>query len=59
MPEIPLGLSFDESDERYIIRNKSADGVVTEIKMMAEDLYSLKATIDLWTDRKLSSTHFL
>jgi hypothetical protein len=55
MAEIPLGFSLEETDDGFILRNKSADRVVTEIKMRPEDLHGLKATIDLWTDRKMSS----
>jgi hypothetical protein len=55
MPEIPLGLSFDESDGGFTIRNKRADGFVTEIKMSAEHVHA-KTEIDLWTDRKMRSS---
>ena len=55
MAEIPLGLSFEESDDGFIIRRKSADGAVTEIKMTAEELYGFKGTIDHWSDRRMST----
>ena len=54
MPKIPLGLSFDEDDDGYIIRQKAADGAVTEIRFKRNDLHVLKATIGLWSDRILS-----
>jgi hypothetical protein len=56
MPEIPLGFSFAEDDDGFIIRNKTADGVVTEIKMSRAELNAFKAAIDLWSDRRLSQT---
>jgi hypothetical protein len=56
MVEVPLGFSFAESDDGgFTIWKKAADGAVTELKMVADDVYSLKAAIDLWTDRKMSS----
>ncbi len=55
MTEIPPGFSFEESDDSFFLRSKSAYGVVTEIKVKTEDLHGLKAAIDLWTNRKLSS----
>ena len=54
MPKIPLGLSFDEDDDGYIIRQKAADGAVTEIRFKRNDLHVLKVTIGLWSDRILS-----
>jgi hypothetical protein len=51
MPEIPLGFSFDEDDGGFILRRKDNDGTVTTIKLSAEDLFGLKASIDLWSDR--------
>jgi hypothetical protein len=54
MPEIPLGFSLDADDDGFILRQKDANGAVTEIKMSAADLHGLKATIDLWSDRRMS-----
>ena len=54
MPEIPLGISFDQDDDGYVIRRKTSDGAVVEIKMSEEELYGLKGTIDLWSDRKMT-----
>ena len=55
MVEIPIGFSFDESEDGFVIRKKTADGAVTEIKMEPKDLYGLKTAIDLWTDRRMST----
>lgn len=55
MAEIPLGFSLEETDDGFTLRNKSADGAVSEIRMTPEELHGLKATIDLWTDRNMSS----
>ena len=53
MADVPLEISFEESDDGFILRNKSADGTVVEIKIPPEQLHRLKAAIDLWTDRKI------
>ena len=55
MPEIPLGFSFDPTDDGFVLRNKTDDGIVTEIKVPAEQVQGLKAEIDLWSDRRLSA----
>jgi hypothetical protein len=47
-------LSLEENDDGFILRQKDADGAVTEIKTTEADLRALKATIDLWSDRRLS-----
>ena len=39
MPEIPLGFSLDADDDGFILRQKDANGAVTEIKMSAADLH--------------------
>jgi hypothetical protein len=54
MPEIPLGFSLDKDDGCFTLRHKTAEGVISEIKMPAADLHGLKASIDLWSDRKIS-----
>src|SRR5262249_1098192 len=54
MAEIPVGLSFDQDEEGFILRNKSADGSVTAIKVSAQELFGLKAQISLWIDRRMS-----
>jgi hypothetical protein len=54
MPEIPSGFSLDAADGCFILRHKTAEGVTSEIKMPAADLHGLKASIDLWSDRKIS-----
>ena len=54
MPEIPLGFSLDKDDDCFTLRHKTAEGVISEIKMPAADLHGLKASIDLWSDRKIS-----
>jgi|SRR5271167_5022544 len=53
MPEIPRGFSFEETDDGYILRRNAA-GEVSEIRMSLEEFDALKATIDLWKDRRLS-----
>ena len=55
MPEIPLGFSFDPTHDGFVLRNKTDDGIVTEIKVPAEQDQGLKAEIDLWSDRRLSA----
>jgi hypothetical protein len=55
MPEIPLGFSFDPTHDGFVLRNKTDDGIVTEIKVPAEQVQGLKAEIDLWSDRRLSA----
>jgi hypothetical protein len=55
MPEIPLGFSFDPTDDGFVLRNKTDDGIVTEIKVPAELVHALKTEIDLWSDRRLSA----
>ena len=54
MPEIPLGFSFEQNDEGFTLRNRSGEATVTQIEMSAEQVYALKAAIDLWKDRRLS-----
>jgi hypothetical protein len=53
MADIPPGFSFAETDDGFILREKKPDGTVTEIRMTPTGLNALKATIDLWQDRKL------
>jgi len=53
MTDVPLGFSFEESDAGYILRHNAA-GKVIEIRITPEELDGLKATIDLWSDRRLS-----
>ena len=53
MAEIPLGFSFEERDDGYILRHNVA-GKVVEMRMSLEEFYGLKTTIDLWKDRRLS-----
>jgi hypothetical protein len=53
MPEIPLGFSFEETDGGYILRH-NVDGRITAMQMRLEEFDGLKATIDLWKDRRLS-----
>jgi hypothetical protein len=59
MPDIPLGFSFEESDDGFSLRNKNDDGAVTQIEMSAEQIYGLKAAIDLWQDRRSSQSWFI
>jgi hypothetical protein len=53
MPEIPLGFSIEENDDGYILR-QNTEGKITEMRMTREEFVGLKATIDLWKDRRLS-----
>jgi hypothetical protein len=56
MGEIPIGFSFELTDDGGIIRNTNAVGVVTnEITMTEENLYALRTAIETWRDRKWSS----
>jgi hypothetical protein len=53
MPDIPFGLSYDQiEDGGLVLRNKTDDGKVTEIKMSPDQVLGLKAEIDLWKDRR-------
>lgn len=54
MSAIPVGLSFDETEDGFIIRQKDFDGKVAEIKLSEEDFWGLKGTIALWSDRILA-----
>ncbi len=54
MTEIPPGFSFVEDDDGFVLRSKNADGAVIAIRMSAEDLFAFKASIALWTDRRMS-----
>jgi hypothetical protein len=53
MTDAPLGFSFEETDDGFILR-RNACGEVSEIRMPLEEFDALKATIDLWKDRRLS-----
>ena len=54
MTDVPSGFSFEPTDDGFVLRNKTADGV-TEIKVPAEQVLGLKAEIDLWSDRRMST----
>jgi hypothetical protein len=53
MPEIPQGLSFEETDNGYILR-QNTEGKTTEMRMTQEEFVGLKTTLDTWKDRMLS-----
>ena len=53
MPEIPQGLSFEETDNGYILR-QNTEGKTTEMRMTQEEFVGLKTTLDTWKDRRLS-----
>lgn len=53
MTEIPPGISFEETDSGFVLR-QNVSGKITEIRMTLEEFDGLKATIDLWRDRRLS-----
>jgi hypothetical protein len=55
MSEIPLGFSFNEDEEGFILRTKSADGTVTTIRMSEGELLGFKTQIAFWFDRKMSA----
>ena len=54
MPEVPLGLTYEEVDGCLVIREKTADGL-KEIKIPPELMNSLKAAIDFWKHRHTSN----
>ncbi len=54
MPDIPLGLTFEEDSDGFILRRKTPDGAVATIKMSSEELHGLRAQISLWSDRTIS-----
>jgi hypothetical protein len=49
MPEIPLGFSFEEDDNGFILRRGDV-----EMRMSKEEFFSLKAQFNLWSERTLS-----
>ena len=53
MTNIPLGFSFEETDDAYILR-QNTDGRIIEMRMTREEFDQLRATIELWKDRRLS-----
>jgi hypothetical protein len=56
MPETPISPTFMERDDGlFVLQQEGADGTVAEIKLTEAQLQGLKATIDLWPDRKMSS----
>ena len=54
MPETAIGFGLTETDDGLILRHVSSNGETTEIKMSEQEFFSLKATIDLWKDRRMS-----
>ena len=54
MAETPLGFSFDQTDDGFVLRNRTGEGI-TEIKMTADEVQGLKTAIDLWSSRRLLS----
>jgi hypothetical protein len=56
MTEIPLGISFDETDDGFVLRRKSADGHMDAIAIQRDEFFGLKATIDLWSDRMVQAS---
>jgi hypothetical protein len=55
MADVPFGFSFDQAGDGFVLRNKTADGAVTEIKMTAEQTQGLKTQIDLWQQQRSST----
>jgi hypothetical protein len=49
MTDIPLGFGIEETDEGFILRYGEE-----EIRMSKEEFFSLRAQMNLWTDRILS-----
>jgi len=56
MADIPLGISFEEDNNGFVLRRKEANGDVTAIHMAEDELFGLKATIELWSDRILQAS---
>ena len=56
MPEVPFGLSFDQSDDGFILRRKNADGNIVAITISRDELFGLKATMSLWSDRMIQAS---
>lgn len=54
MADIPLGFSVEVTASGFVLRNKTADGNVTEMVIPLEQITSLRAEIDLWMDRRWS-----
>ena len=54
MSEIPLGLSFNEEDEIFVLRRKERDGTVVALTISAAELDELSGTIASWKDRRSS-----
>lgn len=55
MTEIPFGLSLDQDDNGFVLRQKNSDGTIVAIQMLLEDLFGLKAIVDMWSSRHLQS----
>lgn len=56
MSEIPPGISFDETDNGFVLRHKSADGEVVSIPISRDEFFGLKTTISPWSDRMLQAS---
>jgi hypothetical protein len=54
MTDIPLGFSFEETSDGFVLRNRSRNNVIIEMRMSPEEVEWLKAAMDFWKDRSLS-----
>jgi len=56
MSEIPPGISFDETDDGFVLRHKDASGKIVSIPINREEFFGLKTTISLWSDRMIQAS---
>ena len=54
MTKIPPGFSFEATEQGFVLRNKNADGNVTEFVIPLGQIAGLRTEIDLWMDRSWS-----
>lgn len=53
---MPAGISFEESDNGFVLRHKDADGKVVSIPISYEEFFGPKTTISLWSDRMIQAS---
>jgi hypothetical protein len=54
MTDFPLGISLTETDDGFLLRRSMTDAAPVEFKLSQGELFALKETTALWTDRILS-----
>jgi hypothetical protein len=54
MADYPLGLSLTEIDDGFLLRRTSTEVPALEFILSVDELFTLRETIALWTDRILS-----